>query len=63
MPKILDDAVRQIKRKGVSTSSAYAMATAALQKSGSLKKGSNKPTAKGVKRGAMSQAQRRRTPP
>jgi hypothetical protein len=63
MPKILDDAVRQIKKRGVSTSSAFAMATAALQKSGSLKKGHNTPTKKGVARGAMTQAQRRRTPP
>jgi hypothetical protein len=63
MPKILDEAVKQIKKKGASTSSAYAMATAALQKSGSLKKGHNTPTKKGVARGAMTQAQRRRTPP
>lgn len=63
MPKILDEAVKQIKKQGRSTSSAYAIATAALQKSGSLKAGSNKPTAKGVKRGAMTQAQRRRTAP
>jgi hypothetical protein len=63
MPKILDEAVKQIKKKGHSTSSAYAIATSALQKSGSLKKGHNTPTKKGVKRGAMSQAQRRRTAP
>ena len=63
MPKILDDAVKQIKRKGVSTSSAYAMATSALQKSGSLKKGHNTPTKQGVARGAMTQAQRRKNPP
>jgi hypothetical protein len=63
MPKILDDAVKQIKKKGHSTSSAFAMATSALQKSGSLKQGSNKPTAKGIRRGNMSQAQRRKTKP
>jgi hypothetical protein len=63
MPKILDEAVKQIKKKGADTSSAYAMATSALQKSGSLKPGSNKPTAKGVARGNMTQAQRRSTKP
>jgi hypothetical protein len=63
MPKILDEAVTQIKKKGASTSRAYAMATSALQKSGSLKKGHNTATKKGVKRGAMTQAERRRTPP
>ena len=63
MPKILDAVVKQIKKKGASTSSAYAMATAALQKSGSLKKGHNTATKKGIARGNMSQAQRRRTPP
>jgi hypothetical protein len=63
MPKILDEAVKQIKRKGVPTSNAYAMATSALQKSGSLKKGSDKPTKKGIARGNMTQAQRRGTPP
>jgi hypothetical protein len=63
MPRILDEAVKQIKAKGHSTSSAYAIATSTLQKSGSLKKGHNTPTAKGVKRGAMTQAQRRRTAP
>jgi hypothetical protein len=63
MPKILDEAVKQIKKKGVSESSAYAMATSALQKSGSLKKGHNTPTKKGIARGNMTQAQRRKTPP
>ncbi len=63
MPKILDEAVKAVKKKGHSTSSAYAIATAALQKSGSLKKGHNTPTAKGIRRGNMSQAQRRKTAP
>jgi hypothetical protein len=39
------------------------MATAALQKAGELKKGHNTPTAKGVKRGAMTRAQRHKNPP
>jgi hypothetical protein len=63
MPKILDEAVKQIKAKGASTSSAYAMATSALQKSGSLKPGTQKATPKGAARGSMSQAQRRSTKP
>jgi hypothetical protein len=63
MPKILDEAVKQIKAKGASTSSAYAMATSALQKSGSLKPGTQKATPKGAARGAMTQTQRRNTKP
>ena len=58
MPKILDAAVKRIKAKGASTSSAYAMATSTLQKAGELRKGSNKPTALGVKRGQMTRGQR-----
>ena len=63
MPRLLDEAVKRIKAKGASTSSAFAMATSALQKSGSLKQGSNKPTAKGVARGKMTRAQRHKTAP
>jgi len=63
MPQILDEAVKQLKKKGWGTSSAYAIGTSALQKSGSLKKGTNKPTVKGIKRGAMTRAQRHRTAP
>jgi hypothetical protein len=62
MPKILDAAVKRIKAKGHSTSSAFAIATSALQKAGELKKGHNKPTKLGVKRGAMTQAQRHKHP-
>lgn len=40
--------------KGKSKKAAYAIATSALQKSGNLKKGSNKPTKKGKRRGNMS---------
>lgn len=61
MPKILDEAVRKIKAKGHSTSSAFAIATSALQKAGDLKRGSNVATAKGKRRGAMTEAQRART--
>jgi hypothetical protein len=62
MPKILDAAVKRIKAKGASTSSAYAMATSALQKAGELKKGHNTATKLGAKRGAMTKAQRHKHP-
>lgn len=62
MPAILDAAVRQLKKKGWSTSKAFAIGTATLQKAGELKAGHNSPTKKGVKRGAMSQAQRHKNP-
>ena len=39
MPKILEDLVSKLESKGKSTSSAYAIATSALQKSGKLKEG------------------------
>lgn len=62
MPKILDAAVKQIKAKGHSTSSAYAIATSTLQKAGELKKGHNTPTKKGVARGNMTRKQRHANP-
>lgn len=64
MPKILDESVKAIRKDNpsVSESGAYAMATSSLQKSGSLKKGSDKPTRQGVERGQMSKPQRERTP-
>jgi DNA topoisomerase IA len=63
MPHILDEAVKQLKKKGWGTSSAYAIGTSTLQKSGSLKKGTNQPTKKGIARGAMTRAERHRTAP
>lgn len=60
MPKILDEAVKKIKAKGGAVNP-YAAAVSTLQKSGSLKKGSLTATAKGIKRGKMTQAQRERT--
>lgn len=63
MPKILDKAVKEIKAKGASTSSAYAKATSALQKAGELRPGTNKATPKGVARGQMTKAQRHKNPP
>lgn len=62
MPKILDAAVKQIKKNSPGVNP-FAAATATLQKSGELKPGTNKPTAKGVARGQMSQAQRQKTKP
>jgi hypothetical protein len=63
MPKILDDAVESIMRKNpkMSKSSAYAIATKSLQKSGDLKEGSNEATKKGDRRGEMSKATRAKT--
>lgn len=58
MPKILERLVSQLKAKGHSESSAYAIATKSLQKSGNLKKGTQKATAKGKKRGKMTPAAR-----
>jgi hypothetical protein len=62
MPKILDAAVKQIKRNSPGVNP-WAAATATLQKAGDLKKGSNKPTAKGKLRGSKSRAWRQKNPP
>jgi hypothetical protein len=56
MPKILDRLVKQLTAKGVKNP--YAVATAQLQKSGNMKKGSQKLTDKGKKRQAMGAAGR-----
>ena len=58
MPKILDRLVSQLKAKGMSEKLAYAIATKQLQRSGNLKKGTAKATAKGRVRGNMTPAQR-----
>lgn len=58
MPKIMERLSSQLQAKGFSKGSAYAIATSQLQKAGDLKKGSNKPTAKGVERGNMTPAER-----
>ena len=59
MPKILERLVSQLEAKGKSKKSAYAIATSTLQKSGSLKPGTQELTAKGK---ARSGARRRITP-
>ena len=63
MPQILDDAVESIMKKNpdMSKSSAYAIATKSLQKSGDLKEGSQEATKKGDRRGEMSKATRAKT--
>jgi hypothetical protein len=58
MPAILDRLVKQLQDKGHSKSSAYAIATKQLQKSGNLKKGTQEATAKGKRRGSMSPGER-----
>lgn len=58
MPKILERLVSQLKAKGKSEQAAYAIATSALQKSGNLKKGTRKATAKGKRRGNMTPGER-----
>lgn len=58
MPAILERLVKQLKAKGKSVSSAYAIATSTLQRAGDLKKGSQKATPKGAKRGKMTPGQR-----
>jgi hypothetical protein len=58
MPKILDRLVGQLEAKGKPKSSAFAIATKALQKSGNLKPGTQEPTAKGTKRGEMTPGER-----
>lgn len=58
MPAILERLVNQLQAKGKSKSSAYAIATAVLQRSGNLKKGSQQATSKGKRRGAMSPSAR-----
>jgi hypothetical protein len=61
MPKILEDAVRAIKKSSPNVNP-WAVGTATLQKAGELKKGTNQPTKLGVKRGKMSRKQRHEHP-
>jgi hypothetical protein len=61
MPKILEDAVKAIKKSSPNVNP-WAVGTAALQKAGELKKGTNQPTKLGVKRGKMSRKERHAHP-
>ena len=58
MPAILDRLVRQLQAKGYPKSRAHAIATKSLQKSGNLKKGTQKATKQGAYRGKLSDKQR-----
>jgi hypothetical protein len=58
MPKILNRLVGQLEKKGMNQGQAFAVATKTLQKSGSLKPGSQDMTAKGKARSAMGAAGR-----
>jgi hypothetical protein len=58
MPAILERLVSQLKAKGKGEKEAYAIATATLQRSGSLKRGTTQETAKGKRRSAMGAAGR-----
>jgi len=60
MPAILENAVKSIMKENpkLSKSSAYAIATKQLQKSGDLKEGTQEATKKGDRRGEMSAATR-----
>ena len=58
MPAILERLVSQLQAKGYSKSSAFAIATRALQKNGDLKPGSQQATSKGAERGSMTPAER-----
>ena len=62
LPAIMEKAVKRIKQASPDVNP-YAVASSTLQKSGSLKKGSNKPTAQGKTRGAKSRAWRHAHPP
>jgi hypothetical protein len=62
LPSLMETAVKRIKQSSPGVNP-YAVASSTLQKSGSLKKGTNKPTKQGVMRGAKSQAWRRAHPP
>jgi hypothetical protein len=62
LPAIMDMAVKRIKAQSPGVNP-YAVASSVLQKSGSLKKGTNQPTKKGLTRGKMTRAQRQRNPP
>ena len=61
MPAILDAAVKAIKKSSPDVNP-WAVGTAALQKAGELKPGTNEPTKLGVKRGKMSRKARHAKP-
>jgi hypothetical protein len=60
LPRIWERAVEEIRKNSPGVNP-YAVATAQLQKSGDLKKGTIEATKKGIKRGNMTKAERART--
>jgi hypothetical protein len=62
LPALMEKAVKRIKAHSPGVNP-YAAASAVLQKSGSLKRGTNTATAQGKMRGAKSEAWRRKHPP
>lgn len=62
LPAIMEKAVLRIKANSPGVNP-YAAASSVLQKSGSLRKGTNQATRQGIARGKMSRAQRRAHPP
>ena len=61
MPAILEKAVKAIKKSSPNVNP-WAVGTAALQKAGELRPGTNKPTKLGIKRGKMSRKERHAKP-
>jgi hypothetical protein len=51
MPKVLEDRVQALLKKGMTKERAYAIATSSLQKEGKMQRGSQKLVRKGKKRG------------
>jgi hypothetical protein len=62
LPAIMDVAVKRIKANSPGVNP-YAVASSVLQKSGSLKRGTNTATKQGITRGKMTRAQRHKSPP
>jgi hypothetical protein len=62
LPAIMETAVKRIKQASPGVNP-YAVASSTLQKSGSLKQGTNTATKKGLTRGKMTRAQRLAHPP
>lgn len=61
LPSLMETAVKRIKQSSPGVNP-YAVASSALQKSGSLKKGTNTATAKGKLRGSKTRAWRHKHP-
>jgi hypothetical protein len=62
LPSLMETAVKRIKQSSPGVNP-YAVASATLQKSGSLKRGTNTATKQGALRGSKSEAWRHAHPP